>query len=677
MQSIGVVTNMRKAPLGNFLKNNLEAVFTGCVTINNYYFDELKPGDAINDDVVLVMIKSKVLDVKKYVAESSRIIVVNRTIQASEIYKLFSIPHNTKVLVVNDDPETTLEMVALLCQLEINHLNFVPCKGGQDYDDIKIAVTPGESHLVPRNISTIIDVGHRCIDISTFIKIANRLGIVDREISRRIIRYSESTIVLELGIKKQYKELFMKNTELDTIVNLSREGIMLINTDGEVTVCNHSLRKMLDIRGDISGFTAVQVLPPPIVTLLDQDDVKDEILEYKGRSLIVNKQDIEYCGEKAGTYYNFQEVTYIKQLEQNFTKKLRDKGLVSRYHFTDIRTNSAKMHKCIELARKIAGSDLTVLIVGESGTGKELLAQSIHNASTRSIQPFVAVNCAAVPENLLESELFGYEGGAFTGALKEGKVGLFEQANNGTIFLDEIGDMPYMLQAKLLRVLQERQIMRIGSRSVININIRIIAATNHDLREKIRTGQFREDLYYRLNVLPLMVPPLRERTEDILYLLNYFLSQNNKQDIVFSPETGNILTQYKWPGNIRELSSVASYISFMAADTVVTSDMLPYYILDSQESFEWESSVLISRCGIAKAREVLSVIAEFESLGMGAGRKTIEEALAVRGLRMTEGEIRGLLTLLNEIGLIHSSVGRRGSEITAKGKLFIKWLKNR
>ncbi|WDC84728.1 sigma 54-interacting transcriptional regulator [Caloramator sp. mosi_1] len=188
-------------------------------------------------------------------------------------------------------------------------------------------------------------------------------------------------------------------------------------------------------------------------------------------------------------------------------------------------TNSPKMKECINIAKKIAKSDYTVLINGESGTGKEMIAQSIHNYSNRSIYPFVAVNCAALPENLLESELFGYEKGAFTGALKEGKIGLFEIANNGTIFLDEIGDMPLKLQTRLLRVLQEKQIMRVGSDNIINVNVRVIAATNKDLKKLVDEGLFREDLYYRINVLPISLPPLRERKEDIMPLLESFLKE--------------------------------------------------------------------------------------------------------------------------------------------------------
>jgi len=525
MKSIGVVTNQRKSPLRAFLKENLETVFADYVNVNIYSFSELKPGEMIDDDVVLVMIKNKALEIKTHIPDAQRIIVVQRTTKESEIYKIVSIPTDTSVLIVNDDIETTFEMITLLYKLGINHLKFIPYEEGRDYSDIKVAITPGEYRFVPDYIDKIIDIGHRYIDISTFIEIINKLEVSEGEVSRRLLQYCDSIVPLDAGIKTQYKKLLATNIELGAVINLSQEGILLLTPEGKVNLYNKRLAQMLDLAEDRACMKIDDELPTDIIDIINQVQRKNEIVEYKGRTLVINRKKMECFGEVTGNYYNFQEVTYIKQLEQNLSKRLSDKGLIARYRFADILTKSPMMQRSLELAQKIAGSEVTILITGESGTGKELLAQSIHQASARSRQPFVAFNCAAVPESLLESELFGYERGTFTGALKEGKVGLFEQANKGTIFLDEIGDMPYVMQAKLLRVLQERQIMRIGSQSVVDIDIRVIAATNNDLRKKIKLGLFREDLYFRLNVLPLVIPPLRERKEDILYLLDHFLTK--------------------------------------------------------------------------------------------------------------------------------------------------------
>jgi transcriptional regulator with PAS, ATPase and Fis domain len=256
---------------------------------------------------------------------------------------------------------------------------------------------------------------------------------------------------------------------------------------------------------------------------------------------------------------NFQGISKIRQMEEKIRQKLHDKGLVAKYQFTDIVGRSSALTAVITRARKYAKTLSTVLITGESGTGKELFAQSIHNESSRCRGPFVAVNCAALPENLLESELFGYEEGAFTGARRGGKPGLFELAHGGSIFMDEISELGSQLQARLLRVLQQKEVMRVGGDRVIPVDVRIIAATNRNMAEAVKLGNFREDLYYRLNVLPLEVPPLRERLEDIPLLFYHLLKRKDgrrtRGDI--PGQIVDRLKRYAWPGNIRELENFA------------------------------------------------------------------------------------------------------------------------
>ena len=256
----------------------------------------------------------------------------------------------------------------------------------------------------------------------------------------------------------------------------------------------------------------------------------------------------------------FQDVTQIQQVEIQIRKKMTDKGLNAHYHFNDIIHESPEIDYVIEKAKKFASVSSNILIEGETGTGKELFAQSIHNASTRCNGPFVAVNCAALPENLLESELFGYEPGAFSGASKNGKAGLFELAHKGTIFLDEIGEIPTALQAKLLRVLQEKEIRRIGSSRLQPVDVRVISATNINIEEKIREGRFRADLYYRLNLLDITIPPLRERSGDIQEMVDFYLTrfacEMGKPIPKLSQESAQCLINYQWPGNVRELRNI-------------------------------------------------------------------------------------------------------------------------
>lgn len=258
-----------------------------------------------------------------------------------------------------------------------------------------------------------------------------------------------------------------------------------------------------------------------------------------------------------------QDVTKIQTLERNIRLQLTKKGLVAEHHFEDIMTCDPVMEHVIGKARSISAHEGSVLIYGESGTGKELFAQSIHNESKRRSGPFVAINCAALTESLLESELFGYVGGAFTGARKEGKAGLFELAHNGTIFLDEINSTPPSLQAKILRVIESQQVMRVGSDYVIPLNVRVISACNSDLNVDIEEGKFRRDLYYRLNTFELIVPPVRERKSDILMLFRYYAAKFSDkpgikaEDIVIDHEFETQLLQHSWRGNVREIRSIA------------------------------------------------------------------------------------------------------------------------
>jgi two-component system, NtrC family, response regulator GlrR len=267
----------------------------------------------------------------------------------------------------------------------------------------------------------------------------------------------------------------------------------------------------------------------------------------------------------------------------------RLKGLLQeRYGFANIVARSAKMDKVLEMVTRIADTDSTVYVHGESGTGKELIAKAIHLGSGRKEKPFVAINCAALPEPLLESELFGHEKGAFTGAIQT-KKGLFSEAHGGTLFLDEIGDMPQSIQAKLLRALQERNFYPVGSSRLVEMDVRVIVATRKDLDELVKQGQFREDLYYRIHVIPIQLPPLRERKEDIPLLVGHFLqkfSQQMKKDVSgLTPVAMQRLMLHDWPGNVRELENTIEYAVAMTHQNVITEDLiLQTKAIDSGES---------------------------------------------------------------------------------------------
>jgi transcriptional regulator with PAS, ATPase and Fis domain len=302
----------------------------------------------------------------------------------------------------------------------------------------------------------------------------------------------------------------------------------------------------------------------------------------KRKDVIVNGAPVMVDGVLKGSVGVIYDISEIKMLTEELEKARRIiRTLEAKYTFADIIGESEAMRAALEQAQRAALTKATVLLRGESGTGKELFAHAIHNASERKYNQFIRVNCAAISETLLESELFGYEEGAFTGAKRGGKRGLFEEASGGTIFLDEIGELSMSMQVKLLRVLQEREIIRVGGTKAIAIDVRVIAATHVNLESAIQAGRFREDLYYRLHVVPIHIPPLRQRGEDIkplsLHLLRKYNLEYGRSVEEIAPETLHILTAYHWPGNVRELENVLgrAMINMRFNEKVIMPQHLP------------------------------------------------------------------------------------------------------
>ena len=300
--------------------------------------------------------------------------------------------------------------------------------------------------------------------------------------------------------------------------------------------------------------------------------------------------DIQYI------FNNVRDITALNEMRES----LQDKDEIIRQQNSQLETmklrlgvgtivaNSKAFTQVVELARRAATFDgATVLILGESGTGKEVISELIVNTSPRKDKPYLQINCGAIPENLIESELFGYEKGAFTGADAKGRKGLFEAANGGTVFLDEIGDLPLHMQVKLLRVLQQRRIVRVGGTETVNLDVRIIAATNKDLKQMVNEGRFREDLYYRLNVVPIEIPPLRDRKEDILPLVNHFLTVANRKyhtnKSIYS-DTIDVLESYSWPGNVRELENLMENLVITTPGDIIRRENLSERLKFSTEN---------------------------------------------------------------------------------------------
>lgn len=369
----------------------------------------------------------------------------------------------------------------------------------------------------------------------------------------------------------------MRSAQMANIMNYSFQGILSTDQNGIITFANKYCYSILDSgHALLTGRSILDFFPNLPVEEVTRNGKKllSELHIYASYHLMVNCVPAPDNSGNTGCVLTFQDTSRIQADELQVRKKLRHSSFQAKYQFSNILHKSRIMDSVISDAMTYSYSDSNILICGETGTGKELFAQSIHNSSPRKNHPFVAINCSALPENLLESELFGYVEGAFTGASKGGKMGFFELAHKGTIFLDEIGDVSPNLQSRLLRVLQEREVVRLGSDTVIPVDVRVISATNKNLKEEVANGRFRQDLLYRLDVLELNLPPLRNRDQDALFLLSQLISYEHERTgcilTGLSEEGASLITQYPWPGNIREMRNFCQRLSILTPNPLAT-----------------------------------------------------------------------------------------------------------
>lgn len=368
------------------------------------------------------------------------------------------------------------------------------------------------------------------------------------------------------AIKEAYHDLKIgeeRKKRLENIINILEnmsEGIMSFDRNGDLNYINKNMSKII---GEINETNLEKFKKAfNVISTLKLDKAKyNSIVEYNGKRLIYNTIPFNIDQITHYTLLTVQEVENIKRAEQKIRQDYISRGYYAKHNFDDLWGSSQQLLKTIDRAKKYANSESTVLIMGETGTGKEIFAQSIHNNSVRRKSQFVAINCAALPENILESELFGYVKGAFTGASGDGKEGIFEIADGGTVFLDEISELPLNVQAKLLRVIQEREICRLGDNKVRRVDVRLITAANKNLFQLVSEGKFREDLYYRICVLELKIPPLRERADDCLKILKNQLELESGRRIIIEGGAAQFILSYDWPGNVREVLNISERLN--------------------------------------------------------------------------------------------------------------------
>jgi transcriptional regulator with PAS, ATPase and Fis domain len=394
---------------------------------------------------------------------------------------------------------------------------------------------------------------------------------------------------------------------VDKLMELAYDGIVVVDQDGIITLFSKAYADFLGVRvQDVVGKHVKDVIPNTRLPLVLKTGKPEEsqLQLIKGDYILASRIPLMKDGKIIGAigkvlFRNIEELNTLhrrmSQLQQEVDQyRTKSAGLnQAKYSFHHIIGESDKMQLAKTIAEKASLTDSNVLLTSESGTGKELFAHSIHQGSVRSMKPFIKINCSAIPSELLESELFGYEEGAFTGARKGGRSGKFESADGGTLFLDEIGDMPAGMQAKLLRVLQEREVERIGAQHPLKVDVRIIAATNQNLPDMVEKGLFRADLYYRLNVIAIRIPPLRERPSDIDQLVPYLLekicSHLGKYIEDVSPKTVQLLKSYSWPGNVRQLENILECAVNLLDGTVITPRDLPEIVTGTPSENEIKS----------------------------------------------------------------------------------------
>ena len=689
-KEVAIIT--RAKDMRSAIQEQIEMIFGDLITTSLYSIEDNSIEKLKKSDLYLVSSSACEFMDEKFMLKNNTV-VSDFTITKEKLNFLKKFPKGTKAVFFNVTTKMCMEAIAMMYHLGVNNIEFIPAYPEmENFPEIPLIITPAETNLLPKEAKKreIVDIGHRILDANTIIEIALKLEYEHVLYYKKIREYLETVATNDYSLSKILEKATQSESQLGILLGTLDIAIIGVDKENYVCSCNECAEKVINKKSsNLIGNKADDILPAIPFGEVEKNrrEIRSRLIKIDEEYINLNITPVIKAGNYMGAFAVLQRFKNEELKQQELRRQMLNKGHKAKYKFDDILGESPAIIKIKEIAKKMAKTNSAVLITGESGTGKELFAHAIHNYSDRSEYPFVAVNCAAIPENLLESELFGYEEGAFTGAKKGGKIGLFEFAHMGTLFLDEIEGMSSALQIKLLRVIQEREIMRIGGDKVINIDVRIIAATNEDVRNLIKDGKFRKDLYYRINTLPIVVPPLRDRGDDVYLLMEKFM-RDGGGEFRFSPKAKKAFISYNWEGNIRELKNYVEFFNFMEAETIEFEDMplamQEYYeeknIAEvkkkNQKSKEEQENNNILK-GIAKKKYltyilVMKKIQECQRLGMSSGRKNLSILCEEEGVDITEQEIRGILKNLEKIGYIEVFIGRKGNIISEKGKNFLE-----
>lgn len=667
----------------NYL-HQLNNLFSDYLQVDYCYRERNKDflkGNLIHDaDIILLTNPYSLPDARPYMKPETKIITMDFTFNKETIQALKRFPVGTEALVCFKFYSDAHQAAYTLYELGVDNLNlYINYENNLNMvgKTMDLAIVSRDTDCAPKGIPVYFDVGPLSLAISTIMDIATMADVMDDELEARIIKHCSTLSFPDTHISYFFDNSSIVHSQLKAITNCIEYGIAIADENYDLINCNNLFRTMFHVTENVAHLNLKNIneLSHYIDCITSDERPINKLIESrdKNRYYLYSKERINRSDDARSIYMLlFKDITDIHALETSFRKQIVKKGHVAKYTFDHIVHSSPIMGSVIERSKKLVKIDKPTLITGESGTGKELFAHAIHNASNRGKYPFVALNCAAIPANLLESELFGYEEGAFTGAKKGGKVGLFQTANMGTLFLDEIGELTLETQAKLLRVLEEQEIMRIGSDKIIKVDTRIIAATNKNLKKLVEDGTFRLDLYYRLNTLMVNIPPLRERPEDIKTLARFFINQETERPIRICDDLMSFLMNFSWEGNVRELRNCIEYMVHVGGEILEPKD-LPEYLYTAYSdaittSKDREHPVLNN-----KEKKVTAAALQFIE-EHSPGRRKLTSLLQASGFTISEYSVRSMLNDLKEDGYIAFGSGRAGCLITQKGEGFLNYL---
>ncbi len=671
LKRLGIVTS--SADVGKEYTGQLSKIFSDTVEFVTYSFEQSTKEAFENIDALLISTYSQYEVLEKHIDRSVNVVICRLTLSRSG-YNLLK--HNTlekRAALVNLNFEMCIETIATLYQLGFSDYELLPIYPNMLHaPEVNYAITTGEACHVPKSIDKVIDLGHRVIDKNTIVDLAIALDLEDVLTEKAVLDYFSKLVSYNRGYDYFISKSKVSKNQFNALLSIMEKGVIGFGAQGRIESFNDEAKRLLNLKAHHLGKPITEVIPFEIYDeyCISKMQLHNKLVRLNDKHItlsifpVLDIYESDLPEEATGSYAIFESFEIQEDTQNKLRLQLADKGHIAKYTVDSIIGESGAMCHVRELTARMGNSQSAVLVTGESGTGKELIAQALHNASPIRDKQFVAINCAALSPNLLESELFGYEAGAFTGALKGGKPGIFELAHNGSLFLDEIGEMPLELQVRLLRVLQEKEVMRVGGNKIIKVNVRIIAATNRDLIERVQSGEFRKDLYYRLNVLPIHVPPLRERGDDILQLIEYFKCRSGC-DFSFSNEVVAFLSTYHWDGNIRELRNCIEYFDNMGLE-VITMDHLPYHMQVQKVKQESRPLQRFANLG-EKESYILSKFYEAFKVKKKLGRKRLAQIAYDEGMFLSEYDIRSILVCLKDLGYIHVETGRGGSTISRLG----------